>query len=74
MTQGKPSKSEGTGGVLSRQFEKYLHNMYLKLTEHVRNTISLLYKQKKKKKKKKKKEKKKKKKKNWVKFPYLDLF
>ena len=35
--------------------------MDLKLTEHVRNTISLLYKQKKKKKKKKKERKKKKK-------------
>ena len=46
------SKSEGTGGwlppenILSRHFEKYLHDMDLKLTEHVRNTISLLYKQK----------------------------
>ena len=32
--------------ILSRHFEKYLHDMDLKLTEHVRNTISLLYKQK----------------------------
>ena len=31
--------------ILSRHFEKYLHDMDLKLTEHVRNTISLLYKQ-----------------------------
>ena len=47
-----PSKSMGTGGwlspqnILSRHIEKYLHGMVLKLTEHVRNTISLLYKQK----------------------------
>ena len=32
--------------VLSRHFEKYLHGMVLKLSGHVRNTISLLYKQK----------------------------
>ena len=32
--------------ILSRHFEKYLHGIVLKLTEHVRNTISLLYKQK----------------------------
>ena len=31
---------------LSRHFQKYLHGMVLKLSEHVRNTISLLYKQK----------------------------
>ena len=29
---------------LSRHFEKYLHGMVLKLSGHVRNTISLLYK------------------------------
>ena len=49
--QGKPSKCKGRGwlpteNILSRHFEKYLHDMDLKLTEHVRNTISLLYKQK----------------------------
>ena len=33
--------------ILSRHFEKYLHGMVLKLSGHVRNTISLLYKQKK---------------------------
>ena len=50
---GKPWKSGGGGGgwlppqnILSRHFEKYLHGIVLKLTEHVRNTISLLYKQK----------------------------
>ena len=32
--------------ILSRHFEKYLHGIVLKLTEHVRNTIFLLYKQK----------------------------
>ena len=32
--------------ILSRHFEKYLQDMDLKLTEHVKNTISLLYKQK----------------------------
>ena len=32
--------------ILSRHFEKYLHGMVLKLSGHVRNTISLLYKQK----------------------------
>ena len=32
--------------ILSHHFEKYLYDMDLKLTEHVRNTISLLYKQK----------------------------
>ena len=32
--------------ILSHHFEKYLHDMNLKLTEHVRNTISFLYKQK----------------------------
>ena len=32
--------------ILSCHFEKYLHDMDVKLTEHVRNTISLLYKQK----------------------------
>ena len=32
--------------ILSCHFEKYLHDMDLKLKEHVRNTISLLYKQK----------------------------
>ena len=31
--------------ILSRHFEKYLHGMVLKLSGHVRNTISLLYKQ-----------------------------
>ena len=41
-------------------FEKYLHTMMLKLTEHVGIIISRLYKQKKKKKKKKKERKKKK--------------
>ena len=49
---GKPSEFEGTGvggwlppeNILSRHFEKYLHDMDLTLTEHVRNTISLLYK------------------------------
>ena len=29
--------------ILVRHFEKYLHDMDLKPTEHVRNTISLLY-------------------------------
>ena len=29
--------------ILSRHFEKYLHGMVLKLSGHVRNTISLLY-------------------------------
>ena len=52
---GKPSKSEGEGvdatfSVFRKQkirhFEKYLHTVRLKLTEHVRITISLLYKQK----------------------------
>ena len=44
--KGKPSKSEGTGW-LPLWKKKYLHDMDLKLTEHVRNTISLeLYKQK----------------------------
>ena len=52
---GKPSKSEGEGvdatlfsfkKTLFRHFEKYLHNMMLKLTEHVEITIFLLYKQK----------------------------
>ena len=32
--------------ILSRHFEKYLHGMVLKLSGHVRNTISLLYMQK----------------------------
>ena len=32
--------------ILSSHFEKYLHDMDLKLTEYGRNTISLLYKQK----------------------------
>ena len=32
--------------ILSRHFEKYLHGMVLKLSGHVRNTISLLHKQK----------------------------
>ena len=32
--------------VLKRHFEKYRHDMDLKLTEHVRNTIFLRYKQK----------------------------
>ena len=32
--------------ILSRHFEKYLHGMVLKLSGHVRNTISLLCKQK----------------------------
>ena len=32
--------------ILSRHFEKYLHDMDLKLTKHIRNTIALLYKQK----------------------------
>ena len=32
--------------ILSRHFEKCLHGMVLKLSGHVRNTISLLYKQK----------------------------
>ena len=32
--------------ILSRHFEKYLHGMVLKLSVHVRNTVSLLYKQK----------------------------
>ena len=32
--------------ILSRHFEKYLHGMVLKLSGHVRSTISLLYKQK----------------------------
>ena len=47
----KPPKSESTGrwlppeNILGPHFEKYLHDMDLKLTEHVRNTISLLYKQ-----------------------------
>ena len=58
----KPSKSEGEEGccnffsfkkTLIRHFEKYLHTMMLKLTEHVGITIVLLYTQKKKKKKKK---------------------
>ena len=31
---------------LSHHFDKYLHDMDLKLTEHVRNTITLLYKHK----------------------------
>ena len=31
---------------LSRHFEKYLHDMDLKLTEHIRNTVFLLYKEK----------------------------
>ena len=30
--------------ILSHHFEKYLHGMVLKLSGHVRNTISLLYK------------------------------
>ena len=30
--------------ILSRHFEKYLHGMVLKLSGHVRNTISLLFK------------------------------
>ena len=29
--------------ILSRHFEKYLHGMVLKLSVHVRNTISFLY-------------------------------
>ena len=32
--------------ILSRHFEKYLHGMVLKLSGHVRNTISLLHMQK----------------------------
>ena len=47
------SKFEGKGGgwlppqnILSRHFEKYLHGMVLKLSGHVRNTVSLLYMQK----------------------------
>ena len=32
--------------ILSRHFEKYLHGMVLKLSGHVRNTVSLLYMQK----------------------------
>ena len=32
--------------ILSRHFDKYLHDMDPKFTEHVRNTIFLLYKQK----------------------------
>ena len=32
--------------ILSRHFEKYLHGMVLKLSGHVKNTISLLYMQK----------------------------
>ena len=32
--------------ILNRHFEKYLHGMVLKLSGHVTNTISLLYKQK----------------------------
>ena len=52
----KPSKSEGEGGccdlfsfkkTLIRHFEKFLHTMMLKLTEHVGITIFLLYRQKK---------------------------
>ena len=35
--------------ILSHHFEKYLHGMVLKLSGHVRNTISLLHKQRKKK-------------------------
>ena len=56
LTQGygKPSKTEGTGSgchlkifyVAILKKKKYLHDMDLTLTEHVRNTISLLYKQK----------------------------
>ena len=47
-----PNTVRGYGGwlppenVLSRHFEKYLHDMNLKLKEHIRNTISLLYMQK----------------------------
>ena len=49
---GEPSKFEGRGwlppqNILSRHFEKYLHVMVLKISGHVRYTISLLYKQKK---------------------------
>ena len=45
------SKVRGGGwlppqNILSRHFEKYLHGMVLKLSGHVRNTISLLYLQK----------------------------
>ena len=32
--------------ILSRHFEKYMHGMVLKFSGHIRNTISLLYKQK----------------------------
>ena len=49
--KGKPSKSAVTRwllteNILCRHFEKYIHDMDLKLTEHVRSTISLLFKQK----------------------------
>ena len=50
--KGEPSKFEGKGGwlppqnILSCHFDKYLHGMVLKLSGHVRNTVSLLYKQK----------------------------
>ena len=30
--------------ILGRHFEKYMHGMVLKLSGHVKNTISLLYK------------------------------
>ena len=47
-----PAHAHGYGGwlppesVLSRHLEKYLHDMDLKLSEHVRHTIFLFYRQK----------------------------
>ena len=63
LTRGRVScQSPKVGGwlppanILSHHYEKYLHDMDLKLTKHVRKTISLLYKQKNKKKKTNKKQ------------------
>ena len=41
-----PNTEVRSENTLSRHVEKYLHDMGLTLTEHVRNTISHLYKQK----------------------------
>ena len=56
LTVGSISRQSQKVGVgwmqlLSHHFEKYLHAMNLKLTEHVWIAICLMYKQKKKKKK-----------------------